>query len=345
MRPKVQFRGKKKRDIVHTEHRINLLVKLGNYILENGPEWKMAKQNAIHKNAWFTQDFIELAAKNIANSFLEKDRLEAWLQAYNLPANPITVGIVMAGNLPLVGFHDFLCGFLSGQNIVLKPSDKDGVLLPHLVDVLVSWEEQVAAQIRFADSLKNCDAYIATGSNNSARYFEQYFGKYPNIIRRNRTSVAVLDGTETEEDFQNLGQDIFSYFGLGCRNVTQVCVPQGYDFIPMLRSFEFFKTINDHNKYRNNYDYHLALFLLNKVPYLDNGSLLLVENEIPFSAVSVLHYRYYDDKRAFIEALKTNTDIQAIVCPEEIPFGASQMPSLTDYADGVDTMAFLCGVG
>ncbi|MEO6831679.1 MAG: acyl-CoA reductase [Chitinophagaceae bacterium] len=330
---------------MHWQHRINLLAKLGDYILENGEAWQNAKQKAIDRNAWFTQDFIELAATNIATAFLEKEKLESWLKTYTLPANPHLVGVVMAGNIPLVGFHDFLCGFLCGHNIVLKPSEKDDVLLPHLVEVLASWDEEVATQIRFADFLKNCDAYIATGSNNSARYFEQYFGKYPHVIRRNRTSVAVLDGTETEEDFQKLGQDIFSFFGLGCRSVTQLCVPEGYDFIPLLRSLESFRAINDHNKYRNNYDYHLAIFLLNKVPYLDNGSLLLVENEIPFSAVSVLHYRYYQDKESLLSKLRNDTDIQAIVCREEVPFGGSQRPGLSDYADGVDTMAFLCGLG
>lgn len=320
------------------------MAQLGEYLQEQNESWQMTCQRAMNQNAWFTADAIQLAAQNICRAFLEKDKLSSWLQQYALPQQVRTVGLVMAGNIPLVGFHDFLCGFVSGHQVRMKLSEKDNVLLPHLLQVLKELDGRVAAQVSITDSLKNCDAYIATGSNNSARYFEQYFGKFPHIIRRNRTSVAVLDGTESEEDFQKLGLDIFSFFGLGCRNVTQLCVPEGYDFIPLLRSLEAFKEYNQHNKYRNNYDYHLSLFLLNKVPHLDNGSLLLVENQIPFSAVSVLHYQYYQDKQALLVQLKDNTDIQAIVGHGGIAFGSAQCPSLNDYADGVDTMTFLCSL-
>jgi hypothetical protein len=193
--------------------------------------------------------------------------------------------------------------------------------------------------------LKGCDAYIATGSNNSARYFEQYFARFPHIIRRNRTSVAVLDGTETTVELYLLGRDIFSYFGLGCRNVTQVCVPEGYDFVPLLKELDSYEPFMNHNKYRNNYDYHLALYLLNRVHYLSNGSLLMVENDIPFSAVSVVHYRYYTDKAELIRGLQQSADIQAVIGHGLIPFGAAQFPELDQYADGIDTMAFLSGLG
>jgi hypothetical protein len=214
----------------------------------------------------------------------------------------------------------------------------------HLLGKLEAWMPEMKEQIAVAEMLKGCDAYIATGSNNTARYFEEYFGKYPSIIRRNRTSVAVLDGSESEDELHALGEDVFRYFGLGCRNVTQLCVPEGYDFQPLLRVFENWRWLNEHNKYRNNYDYHLALFLLNKVPYMDNGIVLLTENELPFSAVSVLHYRYYQHHAALLAALSASADIQAVVGHKALPFGAAQQPALGDYADGVDTMQFLCSL-
>lgn len=191
---------------------------------------------------------------------------------------------------------------------------------------------------------KGCDAYIATGSNNTARYFEQYFGKYPHIIRRNRTSVALLDGAETDEELKLLASDVFTYFGLGCRNVTQLYLPEGYDMERLLKIFSLHEDMMMHHKYKNNYDYYLAIYLLNKVPYLTNGSLLMVENELPFSAVSVLHYQYYKDKNAALKKLEDSEDIQCIVGEGNVPFGAAQKPSLSDYADGVDTMSFLCGM-
>lgn len=320
------------------------MAQLGEYLQEQNEAWQMACQRALNQNAWFTADSIQLAVHNICQAFLQRDKLSSWLQLYTLPQHARTVGLVMAGNIPLVGFHDFLCGFVCGHQVRMKLSEKDSVLWPHLLQVLHELDGRVAAQVSITDSLKNCDAYIATGSNNSARYFEQYFGKFPHIIRRNRTSVAVLDGTESEEDVQKLGLDIFSFFGLGCRNVTQLIVPEAYDFVPLLRSLESFKVYNQHNKYRNNYDYHLSLFLLNKVPHFDNGSLLLVENKVPFSAVSVLHYQYYQDKQALMAQLKDNADIQAIVGHGGIAFGTAQCPGLSDYADGVDTMAFLCSL-
>ncbi len=327
-----------------TNRRIELLTTLGQYILEDGEAWQAAKRLAVVQNGWFTPESINLAAGHIAQAYLDQDKLRNWLQEYSLPDGSKIVGIVMAGNIPLVGFHDFLCGFLSGHRLMLKLSSKDTVLMLHLIKKLGEWDPAVLEQVHLAEMLKGCDAYIATGTNNTARYFEQYFGKYPSIIRRNRTSVAVLDGTETTEDLAALGEDIFSYFGLGCRNVTQVCVPEGYDFTPLLQQLERWKPLNDHNKYRNNYDYHLALYLLNRVPYLDNGVVLMVENALPFSAVSVLHYRYYQDLASLLLALEESADIQAIVGKGGLPFGTAQQPRLNDYADRVDTMGFLCGI-
>ncbi len=327
-----------------TEQRIGLLAKLGGYIKENGEAWQDVKRLAVVRNGWFTPEHIDEAAAHIAAEYLDEAALRAWISRYRPTTSPRKLGIVMAGNIPLVGFHDFLCGFLSGHKVLLKLSSKDTVLIAHLIKVLSEWEPAVLEQVHTAEMLKGCDAYIATGSNNTARYFEQYFGKYPHIIRRNRTSVAVLDGSETEEELEALGRDVFTYFGLGCRNVTQLCVPEGYDFSPFLQKMEAYKAFNDHNKYRNNYDYHLALYLLNRVPYLDNGSLLLVENPLPFSAVSVMHYRYYSDRETLLPELRGSADIQAIIGRGGLPFGTAQRPRLDDYADGVDTMAFLCAL-
>ncbi len=326
------------------ERRIDLLSNLGGYIIMNEAAWQSAKERAIRANAWFTSEHIDLAAKNIAEQFLPREKMLQWVATYKLPAAQKIVGIVMAGNIPLVGFHDFLCGFLSGHHLRLKLSSKDEVLITHLLSKLFEWEPALSQQVKIAERLNNCDAYIATGSNNTARYFEQYFGKYPHIIRKNRTSVAVLDGTETDEDLSLLADDVYLYYGLGCRNVTQVCVPRDYNFEQLLRAFTKYNSYADLNKYKNNYDYHLAIYLLNRVPYMSNESILMVENELPFSAVSVCHYRYYDNKEELINQLKASEDIQAIIGKGFIPFGDSQKPALSEYADGVDTMAFLCGL-
>jgi hypothetical protein len=325
-------------------HKIELLVKLGHYMLSEDQDWLLVKDRAVQSNQWFTSEHIDIAVKNIVQSFLQKEKLEAWIAQYNLPKDTKTIGLTMAGNIPLVGFHDVLCCYISGHKLVLKYSSKDRVLLEHLILKLTEWAPETAEQIQSAEMLKNCDAYIATGSNNSARYFEQYFSKYPHIIRRNRTSIAVLDGNESKEDLQKLADDVFCYFGLGCRNVTQICVPKGYDFEHLFDAFKRYEGFNNHHKYRNNFDYYLAIYLLNRIPYLSNESVLLVENEVPFSSVAVLHYRYYDDKQLLMEGLKNNNDIQCIVGNGFIPFGESQIPSLNDYADGIDVMQFLCSL-
>ncbi|MCD6013139.1 MAG: hypothetical protein K0Q79_3001 [Flavipsychrobacter sp.] len=326
------------------ERRIDLLSNLGGYISMNEAIWQGVKEKAIRANAWFTAEHIDLAAKNIAGQFLEREKLQQWVAAYKLPATQKTVGIVMAGNIPLVGFHDLLCGFVSGHHLRLKLSSKDEVLITHLLSKLIEWEPALNQQIKIAERLNNCDAYIATGSNNTARYFEQYFGKYPHIIRKNRTSVAILDGTETDEELALLADDVYLYYGLGCRNVTQVCVPRDYYFEQLLRAFTKHNSYADLNKYKNNFDYHLAIYLLNRIPYMSNESILMVENELPFSAVSVLHYRFYNNKEELVKQLTTSSDIQAIIGKGFIPFGDSQKPALNEYADGVDTMAFLCGL-
>ncbi len=327
---------------ISLSQRIDLLFELGTYMSQNSIEWMDAQDRAVGANAWFTPAHVSLAVENITDQFLQKDKLQQWLANYTLPNEAKTIGIVMAGNIPLVGFHDFLCGFLSGHHLLLKLSSKDEVLMKHLLDKLTEWEPDVANHVIIAERLNNCDAYIATGSNNTARYFEQYFGKYPHIIRKNRTSVAVLDSSETDEELTLLADDVYLYYGLGCRNVTQVCVPRDYDFARLLNIFNKHNEYADLNKYKNNYDYHLAIYLLNRIPYMSNESLLMVENDMPFSAVSVLHYKYYDNKAELITQLESSIDIQAIIGKSFVPFGDSQKPALSEYADGIDTMAFLC---
>ncbi len=332
------------KDLLTTEIRLDLLANLGSYMNFNDMGWMDAQDRAVRANAWFTPEHIALAVENIADEFLQIDKLQQWISSYTLPATTKKVGIVMAGNIPLVGFHDFLCGFVTGHDLLLKLSSKDEVLMRHLLGKLTDWEPAIGEQVQIVDRLNNCDAYIATGSNNTARYFEQYFGKYPHIIRHNRTSVAVLDGSETDAELALLADDVYMYYGLGCRNVTQVYVPRNYDFARLLRVFNKHNNYADLNKYKNNYDYHLAIYLLNRAPYMSNESLLMVENDLPFSAVSVLHYKYYDDKAQLATQLQNNPDIQTVIGNGFTPFGDSQKPALSDYADGIDTMSFLCGL-
>ncbi len=247
----------------------------------------------------------------------------------------------MAGNIPLVGFHDLLCVFISGNKITIKPSSKDKVLINHLLIKMGEWDEDAEQYFAFAEMLKSCDAYIVTGSNNSGRYFEYYFAKYPHIIRRNCTSVAVLDGTETKEQLKLLADDIQLYFGLGCRNITKLYVPQNYDFLSLIDALKKYDYFLDLHKYKHNFDYQLALLLLNNKVYMNSGAVLLSENSSIFSAVSCVHYEYYDDKQKIAAFFENSEDVQCIVGNGFIPFGKTQRPSLTDYADGRDTMNFL----
>jgi hypothetical protein len=247
----------------------------------------------------------------------------------------------MAGNIPMVGFHDFLCVFLSGHRIHIKLSSKDEVLMKHIIEKMIEWDESLKEVIVISEMLKGCDAYIATGSNNSANYFEYYFAKYPHIIRKNRTSVAILTGKETTEELEALADDVYQYYGLGCRNVTKLYVPMDYDFINLLNAFRKYDHLKDHNKYRNNIDYNLAIYILNNQYYMSNDSLLMVENESIFSPISVLHYEFYEKLETIIESLSHRNDLQAIVGHDFIPFGEAQKPMLTDFADGVNTIEFL----
>jgi hypothetical protein len=324
------------------QQRIDLLVQLGIYMQNNGHEWQEVKERANRANPWFVPEFIEMASANISNNFLHKEKLEEWTKQYNVPeenAKPLTVGIVMAGNIPMVGFHDLLSVFITGHKQVIKLSGKDDVLIKHLVLVMTDLFPTLPSLISFAENLKGCDAYIATGSNNSGRYFDYYFGKYPNIIRRNRTSVAILDGTETPEELESLADDIQTYFGLGCRNVTKLYVPEGYNFQGLLTALNKYEHYEDFHKYKHNYDYQLALLMMGNKFYMTNGTVLLSPNQSLFTAVSQVNYENYSSV-ADLESLKVNPDVQCVVGHSAIPFGKAQAPSLTDYADGVDTMQF-----
>jgi len=329
---------------MNLQQRTGLLDQLGQYILSDNAEWQAIKERAARENGWFTPEFIELSTRQVARSFLQKEILEKWTASYQLPAenpDPKTVGIVMAGNIPLVGFHDLLCVFISGHKAMVKTSSKDHILLPHLVGKMTEWDAAVANAIVFAERLSGCDAYIATGSNNSAGYFDYYFKKYPHIIRRNRTSVAVLTGKESTAELEQLADDVYAYFGLGCRNVTKLYVPEEYDFTPLLNVFKKYNYLSDHHKYKNNYDYNLALHLLNKKYYMSNESILLVEEASPFSPISQLNYEYYKGKNELASFLQGNESLQCIVGQDYTPFGSAQYPAINDYADGVDTMKFL----
>lgn len=329
------------------QERITLMGRLGQYMLGEEEDWQSVKEQAYRENQWFIPEFIDQSVQNIARSFLNPPLLQDWANSYAIPpiqATPKTVGLVMAGNIPLVGFHDFLCTFISGHSVVMKTSAKDDVLIKHLIKKLNEWEATLAYSVSFAERLKGCDAYIATGSNNSSRYFDYYFGKYPNIIRRNRTSVAVLDNSETSEELEALAMDIQMYFGLGCRNITKLFVPKGYDFIPLLDALKKYNHFMDFHKYKHNFDYHLALLIMGNKYYMSNDAVILTENSSPFSPVSQVHYEFYEDRQAVINDLQNDDNIQCMVGHGNIPYGTTQSPSLTDYADGVDTMAFLTGL-
>ncbi len=329
------------------QERITLMSRLGQYMLSDDEQWLAIRERAYRENQWFIPEFIDRAVKSIAENFLDEGLLNNWAIRYNFPpeqVSPKTVGLVMAGNIPLVGFHDFLCVFISGHQVVMKASSKDELLIKHLIKKLYEWEITIQNTVSFADRLNGCDAYIATGSNNSGRYFEYYFGKYPHIIRKNRTSVAVIDNTETKEELEALADDIQLYFGLGCRNITQLFVPKEYDFIPLLNVLRKYDYFMDYHKYKHNFDYHLALLIMGNRYYMSSDTVILTENTSPFSPVSQVHYSFYTDKDELMQQLQNNPDIQCVVGKGSIPFGQAQSPSLIDYADGVDTMAFLVGL-
>lgn len=335
------------------ERRIKSFAVLGKVIRgalagENGM-YSEKFENIIQKqrsvNTWFTPENVREALNSIAAELTEENLIR-WTAAY--PAlenetNPIRVGLIFAGNIPMAGFHDFLSVLISGNSLVAKTSSKDPDLIPLLSEILCTLEPGFSKHIEFASgTLSGFDAIIATGSNNSSRYFEYYFGKYPNIIRKNRNSLAVLKGDENREELAALGRDIFTYFGLGCRSVSKLYVPQNYDIAGLPDSWSRYSECINHSGYANNYDYNKAIYLVNRQKFHDSGFLLMKEDDKLASPVSVLYYEYYtDDDELKRKTGKLKNSIQCIIGREYISFGSSQSPHLWDYADETDTLEFL----
>lgn len=338
---------------------LEAFVKLGNVLRDFCENQKKTEGNwannlneilltAKAQNGWFTIDNLNFTLKQWGDC-LTQENLQHWLKPYQIefPKNPKTIGIIMAGNIPLVGFHDFLCVLLSGNHVLVKLSDNDKILLPYLAQFLIQEDCQLKTKITFVSGkLENFEAIIATGSNNTSRYFEYYFGKYPNIIRKNRNSIAVLKGNETAEQLKSLGEDIFRYFGLGCRSVSKLFVPNGYDFAMLFERLSDWKILLENHKYANNYDYNKAVYLMSDFKFYDTGFLILKEDEQLSSPISTLNYSYYSSTESLKNLLKEKEEeLQCIVSerllPNEVKFGHTQSPLLNDYADGVDTLDFL----
>jgi hypothetical protein len=312
------------------------------------PEYKSfdeAISGAFVRNGWYTEREVRHALSGLS-AMLRPKAMEPWLAQYSGLAaerEGRTVGIIMAGNVPFVGFHDLLCVLLAGHRAKVKPSSEDAGLMPALLSVLSCLAPDLAGLVELVPGkLGALDAIIATGSNNTARYFEHYFGTVPHIIRKGRTSVAVLDGTESGEELDALGEDVFGYFGLGCRNVGKVFIPQGFDLDRLFHAFFRWKDVINHHKYANNYDYNKAVWLMDRVPITENGFLLLKEDPGINSPVAALLYERYTDSNALEAKLESLKDqLQCIVGHGHLPFGSAQFPGPGDYADNVDTMQFL----
>ena len=299
-------------------------------------------------NGWFTKENIVMALKGIA-FMLSEDQLSSFTKNIKEPRSPKTVAVIMAGNIPAVGFHDMLCVLLSGNNILIKVSSDDPALIPFLAGMVIYYEKDFAPMINFSEArMKDFDAVIATGSNNTAKHFEYYFGKYPHIIRKNRTSVAVLTGNETNEELKELGKDIFWYFGLGCRNVSKIYVPEGYVFDKLYEAVYDYKYVLDNKKYNNNYEYNRAIYLLDLIPFLDNNFLILKDSEELHAPTAVLYHETYTNQTSVVEKItELKENLQCIVANFEIQgiktisFGKTQQPSIFDFADDVNTLNFL----
>ncbi len=333
------------------EQRIDSLIKLGEILKDDySPETNAIIQSASIENPWFTKENIISSLDAIAYNFLKKEAIQVLVQYYHLDdkINSKSIGLVLAGNIPLVGFHDILCCYLVGHKAVIKLSDKDKLLIPHLTDLLGKINVKSKRYFEYVDKLRHYDAVIATGSDNTAKLFEYYFRKCPHIIRYNRNAVAILSGIESAEELRLLADDVFSYFGLGCRNVSKLYLPDGYEINCLFEAFLPYQEIINHNKYKNNYDYNVALYLLNKEPFLHNEFVILREaKEIP-SRIGTLHYEYYNDLEVLdthlldnqdkIQCVVSNTNLKSIAC---VPIGQAQNPHIDTYADGVDTIMFL----
>ncbi|WP_053992514.1 acyl-CoA reductase [Mangrovimonas sp. TPBH4] len=344
--------------------RIDAFVKLGDFLSQFAQSDFIKKENIPHNdlffegfkhqinlanehNGWFTKENIVYALNGWSNS-LTKSNIEKWLLKYNFnQESSKKVAIIMAGNIPLVGFHDFVSVLIAGHDVMVKQSSNDKQLLPFLAKYLEFVEPGFKGKISFTEEkLENFDAVIATGSDNTARYFEYYFKDKPSIIRKNRNSVALLTGNETEEELKELSNDIFRYYGLGCRNVSKLFIPKNYDFDAFFQAMYDWNPIINETKYANNYDYNKAVYLMSEFDILENGFLMIKEDENYASPIATVFYEYYDsieDLKHKLTAEKEN--IQCIVSNNvtagEIPFGQTQNPQLWDYADNVDTIEFL----
>jgi hypothetical protein len=335
------------------EQRIKGFVEVGLFINRHYSGRRIPSEKQLHEgldkiieiaqtyNNWFIPKFVNDAIFNIGG-MLSAIQLQAFASSIK-QTNPKTVAIICAGNIPMVCFHDVLCVLLTGNKVLIKLSSDDNVLMPFFLKLLTHYEPEYAQQISFADGkLNGFDAIIATGSNNTASHLHYYFSKYPNIIRKSRTSVAVLNGKESKEDLKNLGSDIFQYFGLGCRNVSKLLVPEGYSFNAFFESIVDYGFVVNNKKYGNNYDYHRAIYLLESIPFLDNNFLMIRETQDLYSPVGVLFYQHYkneDEIKQYLDAQKQH--IQCVIGQDYIPFGYSQRPVITDFADNINTLDFL----
>ena len=330
------------------KNRIQALVQLGSLLNKHAEsrssidsELELAINRASLYNGWFTPKNVRKALAAIVE-MLSEDQLKSWSSAYELVGDK-RVAIIMAGNIPLVGFHDLLCVLISGHTALVTMSSDDNQLLPIIVEAFKKIEPNFADKIHFAkDKMENFDAIIATGSDNSARYFEHYFDKYPNIIRKSRSSLAIIDGSESEEELKGLANDVFQYFGLGCRSISKVFLPKDYDLNLLFNAFYGHKEVIDNKKYANNYDYNKAVYLMGQHDIIENGFLIMKQETALKSPVSVLHYEFYDDLELVHRLIADYQEkIQCVTGRGFITFGKAQYPALDDYADGVDTMAFL----
>ncbi|MGI9527701.1 MAG: acyl-CoA reductase [Weeksellaceae bacterium] len=311
----------------------------------NQQEFNQVLQQAKAKNGWFTIENQLYALASWAQG-LTRENIENWLAAYNIPHDitPQSIGIVTAGNIPMVGFHDILCVLMSGHKALIKPSSNDEVLIRYVLKQLTNIEPNFKEQIAFVEQLKGYDAVIATGSDNTARYFETYFDKVPHIIRKNRTSIAVIEGNETEDELKNLAEDILRHFGLGCRNVTKLMIPKGYDMDKIFKALYPWADIINHHKYANNYDYHKAIYLMKGLDFVENGFVIVKKDDSLFSPISTIYYQEYENDREVKSFIQTHdSQIQCVVGKKDnmIPFGKAQQPDLWDYADNIDTMKWL----
>lgn len=331
--------------------RISVLASLGEYLKNtNRKEIQAVIDLACAENPWFTQENVLTAINAVTNQFFDKDILQKWIARYFLDDNlPVRkVGLVLAGNIPMVGFHDILCAFICNKISVIKYSEKDRQLIPFLIEKLNEIDGRTAEYFQRTERLREYDSVIATGSNNTAGYFEHYFSNVPHIIRKNRNAVAVLTGDESVAALEKLGKDIFCHFGLGCRNVSKLYLPKNYDMSNLIQVLNKYVYLMDNHKYKNNYDYNLALFLINREKFLQLDAVLLRESALIASRIGSLHYSYYDSIDVLTTELKENRDsIQCIVSDIKIdnlttiPFGDAQCPTIDTYADGVDTISFL----